>query len=84
MKVRMEVGDLVRLTSLGTRERTVLGYVAKKDAYNHCWVQWFAADVRHSQTRIDTLEEAGGWKVEVAREGRWARWRAKNEKDSVS
>ena len=78
MKVRMEVGDLVRLTSLGTREGTVLGYVAEKDAYNHCWVQWFAADMRHSQTRIDNLEETG-WKVEVVREGQWVRWRAKNE-----
>ena len=79
MKVIMKVGDLVRLTSLGTREHTMLGYVAKKDAYDHCWVQWFAEESRHSQTRIDTLEETGGWKVEVAREGRWLRWRAKNE-----
>ena len=75
----MKVGDLVRLTSLGTRERTMLGYVAKKDAYDHCWVQWFAEESRHSQSRIDTFEETGGWKVEVLREGRWARWRTKNE-----
>lgn len=79
MKVIMKVGDLVRITSLGTWESIMLGYVAKKDEYNHCWVQWFAKAASHSQTRIDTLEESNGWKVEVIREGRWARWRAKNE-----
>ena len=64
----MKVGDLIRMTSLGTREYSTIGYVAEKDAYGHCWVQWFAKDRRHSRTRIDIMEETGGWKVEVLNE----------------
>ncbi len=64
----MKVGDLIRMTSLGTREYSTIGYVAEKDAYGHCWVQWFAKELRHSRTRIDIMEETGGWKVEVLNE----------------
>jgi hypothetical protein len=69
-KMKAKVGDLIRATA-NPMGRRYLGWIARKDAYDILWVQWFDESMADTQVSFYILVQDGRWKVEVADKGRW-------------